>query len=390
MEKKFPKFLVMGVTAAFLLFTQLVQAAHIIEIASDEAGVLFALDNEGYVWGARDVSNTSKFVKLPNLKNIKTIAPYIAIDVDGYVYTWAIDHDEVETIEGILLEVGFTTPRKIKGISNATKVAHVTGGSFFAVINDTKIVKWLDILNDFQREGETVEEVIETLYSRQGVKAIAATSDWLARPGRDNPVRFGLIALYEDGEVMGWGISKTGQISSTPTNETVHLTSSPGASAVAISPFHVAVINKGIPKFWGGCDLHGGRLTGGSLPWEWGRLVGTAGYLTDVESVALAIDGDNSSLSAYLKLDGSVWLAFSPIPNDAPPHECGRYGRVKYAQPVLAQYPLTHRVLQVLVSERFSYLLNANHEVWRAGEGLNSWSDVYYPFKLRFIRLSRG
>ena len=54
MEKKFPKFLVMGVTAAFLLFTQLVQAAHIIEIASDEAGVLFALDNEGYVWGARE------------------------------------------------------------------------------------------------------------------------------------------------------------------------------------------------------------------------------------------------------------------------------------------------------------------------------------------------
>jgi len=370
-----------------LLFVGHAQASNIVEITVDELGIPFVLDDEGHVWGFRKPFSLEEPVKLPHLEHIKKIAPYIAIDADGRVFTWGIKDSLVQEDQNSIAKAGYTAPKRVENLQGVTMVAHSLN-HFFAVINNQEIVEWLEIR---KKRGYEIESYgpIRKIISRAGVKAIAASPGEIERVVAE-PYPYGLVALFDDGTVMGWGITSTGQIVKEAATPSIELTKSPWAIGIAMNAFHTVILSaQGVPQFWGGCDLYGRGL--GGRPWKYGHVQGVDGYVTDVKGMALAQHrvlgptgwgSDNDKQDVFIKHDGTVWLAYAPIPENTPGFECSQDNRtIKYRQ---AQQLLAGKAAAVQVAVGWSniLMLDADHNLW-----LSQGSYMHTEFRKVMINL---
>jgi alpha-tubulin suppressor-like RCC1 family protein len=98
--------------------------------------VIFLLDDNGNVWASK---NLFSYFKLENLRNIIKLAPYIAVDKDGQVFTWALDKKTKAEEEE--LNPVYTVPKRVEGIRGATQIAY--SDYHFVVVQDNRdIMEW--------------------------------------------------------------------------------------------------------------------------------------------------------------------------------------------------------------------------------------------------------
>lgn len=365
-------------------------ASDIVQIAVDERGIPFLLDNDGHVWGFKKPFALKDPIRLSGLERIKRIAPYIAVDSDGKVFTWSLNDVEIETLEGEVDIAGYTASQRIEGLAGVTFVAH-SNNHLFAVIENREIVV-VPIIRDEWMFGISRYGAITKLLQREGVKAISAAPGTHTTNSSES-MNFGLVALFEDGVVMGWGISSSGQIEKEVTGQWITLTKSLGASGIAMNAFHTAVLTaEGTPKFWGGCDLYGDFGDNEHHKQPLKKVLGKDGYISDVESFALTQDlndgvaggwgNDSGHADIFIKRDGSVWLAYAPTADTATEsYGCGQYlSTVNYrqAKPISAG---DARAVQVATSQGVYFLLDEKHRFWATGG--NYGSPVFREIKLK-------
>jgi len=270
----------------------------------------FLLDNYGNVWAFKDLlTEWEDPIRLKNLRNIIKLAPYIAVDKDGQVFTWALN-DKKSNLP-VLDEEGktkavYTIPKRVKGIKNATHIAY-SDYHFVVVQDDRDIVEWNAIPSQ-NKFGLQTYTPIRKVYSREGVKKIAITGS-------------SIIALYNDGKILGWGLSPTGQTRKDAAGKQISFDVA-NAVDVYLNKFHTVVLTKdGKVIYFGGCDLDGEDFNGKPAP-HWGEVKGVIGLVTDVVAVAMQ-DNDNWFPDVFLKKDGSVCEAYAPVPLGIKDNDCG-------------------------------------------------------------------
>ena len=337
-------------------------AAQIIQIAVDAEGLPFLLDDAGHVWATLGLgdSNRTQLLQIKGLEHIKKIVPYEALDDKGQVFVWGMLNPVVDEMNSII-QTSYTSATKIMSLSGVTEVAHSFGHGF-AVVNGNRIVTWEEVLGG--EDEITKYGPIQEIYNGTKVRQLAAA----AGPGPMN-----LIALLEDGAVVGWGITEFGQASRKRT-ERVELGKLPGARGIDLNGMHTVVVSEdGIPLFWGGCDMDGYSIRG-YKPWIWGHLSKVALALQDVQAVSLAKDtghggDDNVSYDVFLKRDGTVWMTRPPIPPDAPESECGIFvdseSTIRTQQLVIGDAP----AIQIAYGNGRVLVLDKQHRLWSWGNG---------------------
>lgn len=343
-------------------------ASNIVEITVDEIGIPFVLDDEGHVWGFRKPHSLEDPIKLPNLNHIQKIASYIAVDVEGRVFTWSINDAEVVTIEGEIDEAGYTAPQRFGDLKGVTLVAY-SGRHFVAVIGNRDIFDWVEIPSKIgDRFGIDGYGPIRTISSRPGVSAIAAATKGETVPtGRAAITKFsyGLEALFEDGTVMGWGITPTGEVTEDIPTSNVLLTKSPGAIGIAMNGRHTIILSaQGIPQFWGGCEVVEKDVNGHLLPKVGVHAVD--GNVTDIIGMAIP-QNDDLYPNAFIKRDGTVWVEYSPIPANISGVSCSQFDSSMYYRQA-EQLPAGHAAaVQVTTAGGVYLMLDGDHKIWTTG-----------------------
>jgi hypothetical protein len=373
-----------AVLLLLLLSARPVHASNIVDIAVDEWGIPFVLDDRGHVWGFRKPLEFGEPVKLPNLEHIKKIAPYIAVDADGRVFTWSINDAEVEMIEDRIDKVGYTAPQRFGDLQGVTLVAYSIR-HFVAVIDNRDIVGWVGIPPPmgvgFGIDGYGP---IRKVISRKGVKAIAATTG-----GKMIPVAggipylkefFGLAALFDDGAVMGWGITPTGGVAEQADTQGVLLTKVSDATALAMSgKYTVILAANGTPHFWDECG-EGFTKTPEGLLLPLSGVDGTKGYLTDVTGMALTLNGAGA---AFIKRDGTVWFALYPLPPPFHDRLCPHNPAVYYHRPMQQLPAGKAAAVRAAAGNHFLYMLDADHRLWSAPQNFGPKEFHNIPINLK-------
>lgn len=363
-------------------------AATIAQVAVDETGTPFLLDDEGHVWAFQE-PGFGLPVRLPNLEHVKKIAPYIAFDANGDVYTWLPDEKNTKRDEeGNLLTRAFTSPSKVDILHGATLIASSSAGDsdfhyqaihFVAVAEGKDMFDWMV---DFDRaSGFASGRPIRKVSSDIPVKSVAAAvSDITIRSGLGNytnDAAGSMVALFIDGTVRGWGINEFGQTITTLWNtpitpaawkkekeegeKGVLLTRSPGATEVAMDTGHVVILSSnGTPQYWGGCAF----LSDGYSPLM-GTARGVKGNIDGAAHVSIMSTSilhryDHEDADIYIKGDGSVWVVYAPLVPSVPGYCLGATtGAQKSWRASLGGAP----ALQV---SRF-LVLDADHKLWLIG-----------------------
>jgi hypothetical protein len=272
-------------------------APYIVDIALDSLDTPFLLDSEGHVWAFKKPLDREGLIRLPNLQNIKKIAPWIALDKDGRVFTWYFDK-KTDWLGEYDLAAVYTRPQLVEGLNNITMVAYNDVGRFVVVRDNKDILEWSRLRERrFGIEGYTP---IKKLCTREGVKAIDAKG-------------YGTSVLFRDGTILGWGLNEFRQTRTELVNQQISF-NAPRAAAVYLNNYHTVVLMEdGRVLFWGGCSSGDARSEGkGILPAD-GIVAGVAGPIKDVISVIMP-ENDNFYPNIFLKRDGSVWRVYPPIP----------------------------------------------------------------------------
>lgn len=274
-------------------------ALRVVDITLSNSDVPFLLDNRGHVWAFKRPFSREGLIKLPNLQNIRKIAPWIALDKDGHVFTWYLDKKTCMPAPDVV-EAVYTTPQFVKELGSVTAIAS-GGRHFIAVRNDREILEWSGILSE---DGFGFRDFtpVKILCTHPGVRDISA-SDGSA------------LALFWDGVILGWGLNDFGQTRKAKIGRQISF-NVPGAVSVFLNSYHAAVLLKdGQILFWGGCSLGEDSYFKEHLPSSAGLVNGAYGQVTGVATMALS-DNDNETPNVFLKHDGSVWRAYAPLPSE--------------------------------------------------------------------------
>lgn len=381
--------LILSVLLAF--FAQSVRASNIVQISVDATGIPFLLDEEGFVWAFRDPIGLQNLTKLPKLKQIKKIAPYIALDTNGQVFTWSLNESEVIREMDSLVEAAYSVPQRVEGLSGVTQVAssiadlgnhHYLAVHFVAVIGNRDIVDWSARHDEIT--GMVSVSPLRKVFSRDGVRRVASAS-WagVIQPASSSTPRVvdttsSLIALFSDGSVIGWGISPEGRMitpqwgqSTTPHKweemksaswSNILLAKVPGAIDVAIDQGHIIVLSEnGVPKYWGGCSFGTPEYSMSLV-----SVNGMDGYVDNAIAITLTSINALHSYDAmlpdtFIRRDGSLWAVYAPNVQNMPKTCIGATETDQKAwQLILGHAP----VIQVASGGRKILALDANYELW--------------------------
>jgi alpha-tubulin suppressor-like RCC1 family protein len=372
-----------------LVYLPSAHAANAIQVAMDGRGVPFVLDNEGHVWAFRHPLNFGSSFKLPKLEHIKKIAPFVAVDDQGRVFTWSINEATTQRDEdGLVTEVAYTLPHRTEGLRGVTMVASSStnfgilnslGTHYLAVIGNKEIVDWT--VHQDAVSGALSYGPIRKVISREGVKAIA-TASWggfiptLSKPDVMDMAN-GEVALFDDGTVMGWGINQAGQTVTPRWNKAITLeewktrkaaaqkgvmiTRSLGAIDVAMDTGHIVILTaKGIPQYWGGCAFESYQYSPsmGVAKGADGNIDGAVSMAVMSKSIFSKYDYVDADL--YIKKDGSLWVAYAPSLPDVPDYCLGSTDRTKKT------WSVTLGTAPVVQISRY-LALDADHRVWMVG-----------------------
>lgn len=331
------------------------QAANIVQIAMSSENIPFLLDDKGQVWAFQDPLHVDKPIKLPNLINIKSIAPYMALDAHGQVFTWNLNLVESGSDQGELNDAVYTPPQKVEGLQGVTLIASSDEHHFAAVIGDKEIVHWRTTLHS---SGAATNNSILVVASRAKVKGLSFTNSRLA-------------ALFDDGAILAW---KTKILGAPNDNdwESVLQIQSPEAKTVAISSTHiVALLENGLTRFWGGCDFDGKDIRG--KPWTPERIDGAEGLVTGVTEMGINPGNDNAIPDVFIKRDGTVWEAYAPLPKGMTGTSCYRSERDKEQFWQLTAGSAA--AVQVIAVGKSILMLDADHKLWTTAD---SWQNTKF------------
>lgn len=311
------------VGCALILLSIKANAVNIVQVAADDTNIPFFLDTSGHVWGM----SGNEPVRIKNLEHIRLIAPFIAVDDNGQVFTWAVDDSRVVTQEDATLSIAYTEAKSFPELKNVTHVAHSLN-HFYAVVDRKDIYVWDEIhKKNLFRPVQGTERFgpVSKVYSREGVKKIVSAPEvW----PRKNQTAFSV--LWEDGTVMGFGVNEYGQVERNPNTPPITLGRFEGALDIGMNEFHIAVVtNDGHVKFWGGCDLYGDNIRPSGRDdhvWKYGHLKGVDSEVTEVSAISL-VEDDNTFMGfdIFLKKDGTIIKAHAPVPSDVPLEKCGNF-----------------------------------------------------------------
>jgi hypothetical protein len=370
----------LGIFILILFISLPVNASNIVEIAVATENIPFLLDDKGQVWAFRKPLSFEEPIKLPNLNHIKKIVPYIAVDTSGQVFTWSLNAADSQWDESGISKATYTAPQRVENLKGVTSIAY-SDMHFVAVIEDRDIVDW-EVLRDPRSFRVIGYGPIHTIISRKGVRAVAVAS----RPKVMSitgtvykPATESLVALFDDGTVMGWGITPTGRTTEDATWQSVLLTKLLGATDIAMNLSNIVILSAdGVPRYWGGCDLYGKNANGQS--WSPGSTERADGYVADVIGMAISQGNDYVLPDAFIKQDGSVWAAYAPLPPSASGKECLKSeGDKRRAWKLTAGSAVA---IQVVGGDPI-FMLDAEHKFWTtAGSWMNSKLH-YVPINLQ-------
>jgi hypothetical protein len=341
-------------------------ASNILAVTVAPMDIPFLLDSDGQVWAFKKPLTFEKPIRLPNLNHIKKIAPYIAVDAEGHVLTWSLK--DLKMDESGITEVTYSDPQKVGSLRGVTSVAY-SGNHFVAVIENKDIVDWEEI-HEAQTYRVKGYGLIRTVISQNGVKAVAATS-WPRVISRTGTVleeaSESLVALFDDGTVLGWGFASTGRSTRDSNWQSILLTKSPGAISVALNRSHTVVLSsKGVPQFWGDCGVDKSiSKDPAGFPWPSGSVIGADGYVVDVIGMALAEGNDNVLSNVFIKRDGSVWAAHAPVPPDMTTPYCQRPAGYEHSWKLSEGSVIA---VQVASGGATILMLDTEHNLWRTSD----------------------
>jgi hypothetical protein len=341
----------------------------IIDAVGDRhTGVAFLLDSNGHVWTLRktiDMNETPiRAFKLSNLKGITKLAPYIAIDKSGRVFTWALDEKTLlpdpntppEERNPEDVNIVCTTPTPVRDVNNATLVAY-DDNHFVVVENDKDILEWHRMpvqkqeptkkgaLNLKEFMGSERLGPIKKIYSHDGVKSLAIT-------GRS------VIALFNDGQILGWGLTQAGQTCGDTKSKIVSF-DIPDAENVYLNDFRTIVLRKdGHLIYYGGCGFNH------DIPQ--GVITNAIGKISNVKELTMS-SNDSFWPDLFIKKDGSVWQSYAPVPSGFENTWCGRYAH--WAETAwskgVRQVDVSVPALKVVATYQNNYLvLGEDHHLW--------------------------
>ncbi len=359
----------------FLLCAYPAFASDVVAITVAPMSIPFLLDDHGDVWAFRKPLSFEGAIKLPNLRGIKKIAPYIAVDAKGQVFTWSLNTVNSRWDETGISKAVYSTPQQVANLQGVTQIAY-SGNHFVAVVEDKDIVHWEE-LHDPRSFRVTGYGAIKTVISRKGVKAVATASRpaIILQTGElYKSTTETLVALFDDGTVMGWGITPIEISQDSASWQGVVLTKVPSATDIAINDAHTIILTAdGTPLFFGGCNKYVAKDPNGH-PWSSSSV---NGYVIDVKSMSVSEGNDNALPDAFIKRDGSVWVAYAPSPS-------GIY--CPALQGDKRQYwQLTAGVAAAtqVVGGNPIFMLDADHKLWTTA---GSWMNTKFhaiPINLR-------
>ena len=326
----------------------------ITDVVIDSPGVPFLLDDRGHVWAFQKPLSFEGLMRLPNLRNIKQIAPYIALDKDGRVFTWSLDKT-TEMTGPDDVNAAYTMPAMVKGLSSITRVAYESN-RFVVVKEDKTIIEWVAIPAKVGF-GTAGYGNFRTIHEREGIRAIGLSTS-------------GTVALFKDGVVLGWGLSQTGQTRKDAAEQRISFPVPSSVLSVYLNNFHTAILTESGPVIlWGGCDLDGHDFNRQNTG-PFGVVTGVEGPVADVVTVAMS-GNDNVWPDVFLKRDGSVWAAFAPLPPDTHYNFCSRGGVKPWRLT-----GMTAAATAIATNGRVILALGADHTLWVAGELGNTLSKI--------------
>lgn len=339
---------------SLFLFSTSSAWAYFTDVVIGSLGIPFLLDHKGNVWAFKKPTTFEGLTRLPNLKNIKQIAPFIALDKDGQVFTWGLD-TKTEIIDTYDIEIFaiYTPPAPLQEFKNGSLIAS-DGLHRFVVVQDDKDIFEVEtirdeaIINNAKTDGIVVHgsKPARKIHAREGIKSIAVTD-------------FGTVALYRDGTVLGWPLNQVGRLKQYAEGQQISLNVPSPASSVHLNPTQtLALLENGQVVFIGGCTFD--PFDNGYHS-SWGIVNSVQGAVADV--VAVATDGGNSMVpNFFLKRDGSVWASDVPSPSVEKRGQCGR-GAAK----TWKMKGMTGPAIKIATSGHVVLALAADHSLWRAG-----------------------
>jgi hypothetical protein len=376
------------------------------QIAVDDSGILFLLDNSGHVWGfsRKPIENSNviyPLIRLPNISGIKQIAPYIALDASGNVFTWSHASDPAGP--------PFSIPVQYMGIQNVTSIfpeSLAVEAQLDDIEDHPSISKYVVLVNNqdiFQiaidEDGE--QHSPKKIYSSNEIKSIAVSGS------NKNEILQNIVVLLKDGDLLNISIPsprrerqnkhshRTGTLSTSippavdeSTTEAIQISklgNFPSATEVSVNSAHTLLLNEsGRIVYLGDCDAVEKNNDG-----KWISIEGVKkmeSLSTDVAKLEFhSGKHDDVFSNALIKKDGSIWLDSPPSPTGyGRVRGCAEIRQVEYAkapdQLFIGQSPPK----QIYFGDRKYYVLDANHDLW----GLYAYDRMYYK-KLPKNQLSK-
>ena len=300
------------------------------QITVDRSDTPFFLDNKGNVWAYQKPLINEKLIQLSGLKNIVHLAPYVAVDRDGYVYTWgySVTGDKRNGFKNSIF-VDYTPSIKVDGLKNIIYVAY-NAGHFAAIDQFGHIFHWYASART-QEQNRYSSSFAWQLINWDGTNEMDYSTMRMIASDKEAikiVINFrGILALNKDGSVYGWGISPTGQeiVSNEPLSDKVdfNISESYKVTDISLNQYHSAFISEGKAHFYGGCDL-GGKDYNNRL-WSGGAVMDYVMPLEHLKSLSLSVD-DNKIEDVFLDEDGRLWKMFAPPPININPKDnrlCG-------------------------------------------------------------------
>ncbi|MES2772175.1 MAG: hypothetical protein V4623_09460 [Pseudomonadota bacterium] len=347
--------------------------AYFVDVVIDEEGTPFLLDDQGEVWAYRKPATFEGLFKLPNLKNIVKLAPFMAVDKDGQLFIWRFDEKTVFTVNfWTEIDAVYTEPEPLVGFDHVTQITS-TGAEHFVFVQNNVDIYELRAQPIPERSSSTHlfnyqflgYQPIKKIHSRSGVKSVAL-------------VGYGIAALYDDGTVLGWPDNKDKKlVHPLPEGTRFSFKAPAPAESIHLTSNQALLLTKqGRLAFIGGCPVMGNPFNNGSYD-SWAFVQNKNGIEENLTQVA--IDAGISDIY-FLKRDGSVWRSNSTsLYQEGHPERCAR-------EPSRNQKIKGLKVpAQKIAAGGFAILaLGKDHSLWQAG----SRGNEFWPE--HFIKLLEG
>ena len=285
-------------------------------------------------------------IKLPNLKNIKTIAPYIALDNQGRVYVWDLDQKKSKISDDapadFIRSAVYTAPKEIPQLKNVTHIASEGRLYFLAAAGGINLYEGIRKQSGISIPEQTAVQ-FKLINSRPGIQAIATSSE-------------AAVAIYSDGFFFGWPRSIVGRY---------HIKYPEGYKYIRSFPFQarsinfstnqtsIVLVDKRIAYISDGCNLAPG------LNQEWHLMYNDSSNNPVTNIISMDSDSNSEQPSVLVMDDGTIWIT-NTYRGDLFKEDCGRSVPFSFQQLTGMTVP----AIKAVIGTGLIYALGSDHSLW--------------------------